>query len=164
MTYVATYTPPYDGGTIYIDASITGSRPTISYRLDAGDPWVPWPGSYGLTVASSPVYFQITTDAGPTRGVIDAFDVRLEMPSLEQTFGNVSISSSGTTLAPSSGSPARTWIAIEDVQITPVVDGSGAVAGRLKSAPSPSAGPDIELLNISGTAVTGHAFVRVRGY
>ena len=99
-----------------------------------------------------------------TRGVIDVFTVRLEMPSLEQTFGNVSISSSGTMLAPSAGSPARTWIAIEDVQITPVVDGSGAVTGRLKSAPSPSAGPNIELLNTSGTAVTGHAFVRVRGY
>ena len=164
MTYVATYTPPYDGGTVYIDATITGSRPAVSYRLDAGDPWVPWPGSYWPTVASSPIYFQITTDSGPTQGVIDAFDVRLEMPSLEQTFGNVEINAAGTTLAPSAGLPARTWIAIEDVQITPVVDGSGAVTGRLKSTPSPSAGPDIELLNTSGTAVSGHAYVRVRGY
>ncbi len=164
MDYVATYTPPYDGGTVFIDATITGSRPAVSYRLDAGDPWVPWPGSYGPTVASSPIYFQITTDSGSTQGVIDAFDVRLEMPSLEQTFGNVEINAAGTTLAPSAGLPARTWIAIEDVQITPVVDGSGAVTGRLKSTPSPSAGPDIELLNTSGTAVSGHAYVRVRGY
>ena len=164
MTYVATYTPPYDGGTVFIDATIAGSRPTISYREDPADAWKPWAGSYGLTTASAAIYFQITTDAGPVRGVIDVFTVRLEMPSLEQVFSNVSISSSGTTLAPSAGAPARIWIAIEDVQITPVVDGSGAVAGRLKSAPSPSAGPDIELLNISGTAVTGHAFVRVRGY
>lgn len=164
MTYVATYTPPYDGGTIYIDASITGSRSTINYREDPADPWRPWAGSYGLTTAASPIYFEITADAGPTRGVIDVFTVRLEMPSLEQVFSNVSINSAGTSLAPASGSPARTWIAIEDVQITPVVDGSGAVTGRLKSAPSPSAGPNIELLNTSGTAVTGHAFVRVRGY
>ena len=81
MTYVATYTPPYDGGTVFIEATIAGSRPTISYREDPADAWKPWSGSYGLTTASASIYFQITTDAGPTRGVIDAFDVRLEMPS-----------------------------------------------------------------------------------
>jgi hypothetical protein len=164
MTYEATYTPPYDGGTVLIDYTVTGSRVTISYRTDPAGAWQPWPGAYGVTVASSPIYFRITTDAGGTRGVISAFVVRLEMPTLEQTFGNVEINSSGTTLDPASGLPARAWIAIEDVQITPIDDGSGAVAGRLKGTPSPVSGPELELLNSSATAVTGHAFVRVRGY
>jgi hypothetical protein len=164
MEYEATYTPSYDGGTVLIDYTVTGSRVTISYRTDPAGAWQPWPGAYGATVASSPIYFRVTTDAGGTRGVISAFVVRLEMPTLEQTFGNVEINSAGTTLDPASGLPARTWIAIEDVQITPIDDGSGAVAGRLKGTPSPASGPELELLNSSATAVTGHAFVRVRGY
>lgn len=163
LTYEDTYTPPYTGGVVLIDTTITGARATISYRLDPADAWKPWPGAYGPTTASAPIYFQIVVDGGSTQGVIEDFSARLEMPTLEQTFGNVAVSSSGTTLAPSAGLPARTWIAIEDVQITPIEDASGAVSGRVISI-SPSGGPVVELLNSSATAVTGTAFVRVSGY
>ncbi len=164
LTYVATYTPPYDGGVVLIDASITGARSTISYRTDPAEAWKPWPGAYGPTTAAAPIYFQIVTDAGGAQGVIEDFAVRLEMPTLEQTFGSVAINAAGTTFAPSAGLPARTWIAIEDVQITPIEDGSGAITGRIKTTPVPADGPVVELLNSSATAVTGTAFVRVRGY
>lgn len=164
MVYEASYTPPHDGGTVLIDATVQGARSTVLYRASLTEAWKPWPGAYGPTVSSSALYFQITTDAGSAQGVISAFEVRLEMPTLEQTFGNVEINAAGTTLAPSAGLPARTWIAIEDVQITPIADGSGAVSGRLKAAPDPALGPEIELLDDTATAVTGHAFVRVSGY
>lgn len=163
LTYEDSYTPAHSGGVVLIDTVIAGSRATISYRTGLTEAWRTWPGGYGPTTAAAPIYFQITVDAGSTRGKITDFAARLEMPTIEQTFGNVAINAAGTTLAPAAGLPARTWIAIEDVQITPIQDGSGAISGRVKSS-TPAGGPVVELLNSSATAVTGTAFVRVSGY
>jgi hypothetical protein len=186
LTYIATYASPYNGGTVLLEKIVTGARMTIDYRVDGaalgdiysgtdiyGGPvgiygdeqqWRPWTGALNPTIADLGLQFRIITDAGSTQGVIDALSARTEMPSLEQTFGRVLINAAGTTFAPSSGIPPRNWIAIEDVQITPVVDGSGAIAGRVTQTPDPITGPIGELINSSAVAVTGYAFVRVRGY
>lgn len=165
MTYEASYTTPYSGGTVLIDATVVGARVQIEWRPDApGEAWRPWLGSFTPTVAGQGLQIRVSTGAGAEQGVISALSVRTEMPSLEQTFGNVVINAAGTLLSPAAGVPARDWIEIEDVQITPIEDGSGAIAGRVKGVPDPLLGPEIELINASAAAVTGHAFVRIRGF
>jgi hypothetical protein len=183
MTYIATYASPYNGGTILLDHSIVGARATIEYRVDGGDGdiysgdniysgesiygaeqnWQPWPGAIYPTVAWRGYQFRVTTDAGSAQGIIDAFAVRTEMPTISQTFGRVMINAAGTILAPSAGLPAVDWIAIEDVQITPLADSGGAIAGRVKSL-DPAIGVEAELINELAATVTGPAFVRISGY
>lgn len=185
LSYVASYASPYAGGTILLDFAGAGSRTAIEYRTDGGggdvysghtdiysgyasvygdeQSWKPWNGALTPTVAHLGLQFRITVDAGSVQGVIDSLAIRTEMPTLEQTFGGVTISAAGTTLAPSAGFPARTWIAIEDVQVTPA--DANSVGGRVKTYPvDPATGPVVELLNSSATPVTAVAFVRIQGY
>lgn len=185
MSYVASYSPMYGGGTVLIDVEVTGARTSVEWRYDGGtsgdiydgtdiysgisiygeaQSWRPWLGALPNIDPNIGIQFRINTDAGGQEGRITAFSARTELPTIEQTFGDVLIDSAGTFLLPANGSPAREWIHIEDVQITPRADGSGAISGRVKGAPDPNLGPEIELLNSSAVAVTGRAFVRVSGY
>ena len=54
------------------------------------------------------------------------------------------------------------WITLRTVQVTPFVDGSGAIAAGLLDF-SPALGPLTRLVNITGTAVSGTATVELRG-
>lgn len=185
MSYIASYAPLYGGGTVLIDVSVTGARTSVEWRYDGGtsgdiydgtdiysglsiygdaQSWRPWLGALPNIDPNIGLQFRITTDAGGQEGRITAFSARTELPTIEQVFSDVLIDAGGTFLAPADGSPVREWIQIEDVQITPRADGSGAVSGRVKSSPDPDLGPEIELLNSSAVAVTGRAFVRVSGY
>lgn len=188
LRYLATYVSPYAGGAIFLDEVSVGSRTTIEYRVD-GDPlgdiytdndgdgdiysgtsiygaeqnWRPWPGVHTPTVAGQGLQFQYTIDAGSTQGELSVFALRTEMPTISQSFGRVVIDAAGTTLLPADGLPALTFIQIEDVQITPIADPSGAISGRVKGEALPS-GITVELLNQTPTPVTGPAFVNVSGY
>lgn len=185
MHYIASYAPMYGGGTVLIDVDVTGVRTAVEWRYDGGTSgdiydgtdiysglsiygdtqyWRPWLGALENVDPNVGLQFRITTDAGGQEGQIRGFSARTELPTVEQTFGDVLIDAAGTFLAPADGLPAREWIAIEDVQITPRADGSGAISGRIKASPDPALGPEIELLNSSAVAVTGRAFVRVSGY
>lgn len=187
LTYVCVYGCPYEGGALLLESDIDGPRSTIEVRIDGstiGDYWdtsrtdfwgsdiasiwgvsgefQPWNGSIVPTEQVG-YEFRITVEAGSVQGAINTFEVRTEMPQIEQVFGSVAISASGTLIDPADGLPARTFISIEDVQVTPI--GSTAVAGRVKTFPiDPVTGPEVELIDTSAAPVDGPAFVRISGF
>ena len=182
LQWVSTaFVPPYGGGTITLAQSITGSA-AIEYMIDGsttndlysaadnyassdlyalGTTWTSWPG--GLPAARMQgVLFRVTVAGGSTQGVINSFAPALVMPDVRQTFASQSILASGQRLSPSSGVPARKWISIKTAQVTPIVDGTTAIAGRVLDF-SPSLGPNIQLIDYTGTSVAGTATVDLGG-
>jgi hypothetical protein len=188
LQYTASYASPYSGGVILMDLETTGARTTVETRTfgssigeiydtsradiyaddiegiyGAAQDWRPWNGSIVPSVAYVGVEFRVTVDAGSVQGSITTMTFRTEMPTLDQTFGNVAVSAAGTFLAPTAGLPSRSFISIEDVQVTPI--GSAAISGRAKTWPiDPELGPEIELIGSAGTPVSGNAFVQVKGF
>lgn len=183
MQWVSTPLAPwYQGGTLSLDHAEVGPAATIEYTID-GDTLVdlyglsdvyaasslygtnadfqPWPGA--MTVARMQgIIFRVSIDGGATQGVLSKATANLSLADVSQSFGNVTFPIGGVRLSPSLGVPARNWVQIKSVSITPVIDGGGALAGRIYDYP-PATGPLAELVNSSGTAVAGSALVTVGG-
>jgi hypothetical protein len=188
MAYVDRYASPYSNGTILLDLETTGSRVDVQYRPDGdafgdvysdadradiygdysgiyGDEqnWRMWPGYILDAVEALGYQFRVSVGYGSLQGAITAMAARTELPQISQNFGAVAISSAGTVISPADGLSPIDFIAIEDVQITPI--GGAAVSGRVKSYPiDPAVGPTVELINSLGVPVDGDAFVRLSGY
>lgn len=187
ITYVAAFAADYTGGTIILDTTLIGAPTTIEWRVDGstlGDFWDSgsadfWSGDVGLygdanawapyiggvtSVAGASIQWRVQIGAGPVQGQITDMAVRLQMPQLSQVFTGLAIDAGGTRLTPSSGSPARSWISVEQVDFTIFVDGSGAVGGRVLDF-DPDLGPLVQTINAAGSAVssTGQA-ARVSGF
>lgn len=187
VEYITRFVPEFTGGNIILDTAITGSRSSIEWRVDGGsvgdfwnppsaDFWSGYPSIWGEIGGWLPyvgsidskawyaIQFRIVIDASPQQGKITEMAIRLQMPDKEQVFTNISISSTGTRLDPALGVPPTNWIQVEEASFTIYADGSGAVAGRVTDFDA-ELGPEVELLNASGTAVnsTGQT-VRLRGF
>jgi hypothetical protein len=168
--YATTYLPlvwesdafvvDYQGGTLTLEQTIAGGGVLIEFSIDGGS-YATWPGATAVN-KDQEIVWRVSIAGGATQGVISVFEASLVMPDVRQTFNDISIDSGGTRLTPSSGTPARTWISIKSVQITPIVDGSGSIGGRVTDF-NTSTGPLVQLVNTSGTAVTGRATVEISG-
>lgn len=192
MSYVFTFAPMYGGGQILLDMdpAPSGSRVTIETRVDgtmlgdfwegnggagglvdfwSGDSfwgdsgeWQPWLGS-AISVRSRGVQFRISVDGGPQQGILPALSAHLVMELVSQVFGLRTIAAGGTRLPPADGIPPRNWISLVDATPTPFNDGSGAISGRNRNF-DPVLGPLVELVDITGAAVTGQGTATVLGY
>lgn len=183
MTYVSQpFYTAYNGGTLTLNAALTGANATIEYQIDgdtqidlyaAADDYASsnlygtssnfanWPGGLPMNRAQG-VIFRVSIGAGATQGQIAAFTASLIMLDVRQQFGNVAVPYNGERQAPSAGTPARNWISVKTVQITPVVDGGAAIAGRVLDF-SPTLGPLIQLIDNTGTPVAGRATIDIGG-
>jgi hypothetical protein len=176
------FLPAYGGGTLTLTSNIAGTAPLVEYRIDgstlndayalpdvyaaadlygASAAWQPWPGALDVGRMQG-VQFRVSVGAGSQQGVVSVFRASLALPDVSQTYGSVAISSSGTRLAPAGGVPARNWVLVKTAQITPVVDGGGAIAGRVLDF-SAQLGPNVQLVDITGAAVNGRATVLIGG-
>ncbi len=176
------FAPAYGGGTLTLSASVVGPGATIEYQTDgdalsdlyssadvyaaselygSAGAWAPWPGATSVQRMVG-IRFRVSVVGGGVQGRINTFTPQLVMPDVRQTFSNVLVDVNGTRLAPTSGTPARSWILIKTVQGTPIVDGSGAVAPRVLDF-SPGLGPLVQVVNGSGTAVQGRVTFDIGG-
>lgn len=189
LTYISSFVPDYGGGLILLELQTSGSRVTIEYRVDGatvGDfwdgnagaggvadfwsgtgfwgenLWQPWLGS-ATSQQGAGIQWRVSIDGGPQQGVISSMVASLVLQLVQQVFAAMTISSGGTRLNPAGGIPARDWISVTSVTANPIDDGSGAVGMRIKDL-NPDLGPLIELVNSSGTAVTGTAPPVVYGF
>lgn len=173
---------PY-AGTLALTEAVSGNAPTVEYRIsgdtitdlyassdvyaagdDFGAPgqWALWPGALQVGRAT-PVEFLVQIATSAAQGQITDFTLSLIMELQAQTFASVSVSSAGTRLVPSAGNPARNWIASPMAYGWPVVDGSGAMAGRTLDS-SPVLGPLVQFVDNTGTPVTAVGTVKVEGF
>lgn len=177
------FIPRYGGGTVVLSSSIAGANVLIEYQIDGGtlnniyaladlyssadlygasSAWQTWPGAMDAKRMQG-IIFRVTIGAGATQGSVSAFTPTLVLPDNRQTFGSTAVNAAGTRLDPASGTPARNWVVLKTVQITPIVDGSNAIAGRVLDF-SPAQGPLVQLVNISGALVTGTATIDIGGF
>ncbi|MFC5524010.1 hypothetical protein [Polaromonas jejuensis] len=178
----APFLPQYGGGTLSLNCITAGPTPTIEYRTDGdniinlygsadvyastdlyGPPgaYQSWPGALTINRMVG-IQWRVSIAGGSEQGKVTTFTASLAAQEGGQTFANQAISSAGTRLSPSAGIPARTWIALRSVQITPFVDGSGAIAGRLLDF-NTNIGPLTQLVDNTGTAVNGTATIDLKG-
>jgi len=186
LVYIATYTPTTDilgDGVLKIDTTVTGGY-TLDYRISTsgafwgvdGDPfwgtdgalfwdadtigeWASFPGQLGPFDTTADSYqFRLTTQGGAVQGVVSQFDIVIDVPDLVEIFDDVVISATSTRLP-----ITKTYRAIKAVNVTVQTDGNGGVTARIIDK-SNTLGPDIEVLNASGTAVTGLVDAVVQGY
>ena len=186
MVYTATYTPTTDilgDGVLKIDTTVTGGF-TIDYRISTSgtfwgvdaDPfwgaddalfwdadtigeWLPFPGALGPFDSTADSYqFRLTTLGGPTQGIASQFDIVIDVPDITESFEDVVISAASTRLT-----LTKTYRAIKTVNATVQTDGNGGISARIIDKDE-SLGPDIEVLNAAGTAVTGLIDATIQGY
>lgn len=186
IVYIATYTPTSDilgDGVLKIDATVTGGY-SLDYRIstsatfwgldasafwgaDGSDfwdadtigEWSPFPGQLGPFESAADSYqFRLTTISGATQGVVSQFDIVIDVPDLIEVFDDVVVSATSTRLP-----ITKTYRAIKVVNVTVQTDGNGGVTARIIDK-SNTLGPDIEVLNASGTAVIGLVDAVVQGY
>jgi hypothetical protein len=183
MQWVSEAFRPAYSGTVVLTSSMAGAGVLIEYRTDgsastdiyaladvyaAADiygtspEWQAWPGAVEVARGVGLV-FRVSVAAGSTRGAVSQFTPALVVPDVSQRFGNNLINSAGTRLDPATGAPPRDWIAVQSVQITAVVDGSGAITGRVLDF-SPDLGPLVQLVDTTGAAVSGRATIDIGGF
>ncbi len=176
------FVPVYGGGTVSLAYTAAGPSVTVEYRIDgdtitnlysSSDEYVSadlygapsayqtWPGALAVSRMQG-IQWRVSIASSAEQGKLTAFVPSLAAQELAQTFANQAINSGGTRLVPANGTPARNWISLRSVQITPYVDGSGAIAGRLLDF-SPALGPLAQLVDNTGTAVSGTATIELRG-
>jgi hypothetical protein len=186
LVYVATYTPTTDilgDGVLKIETTVTGGY-TLDYRistsgafwgaggatfwgLDAADfwdadtigEWSPFPGQLGPFESTADAYqFRLTTQGGATQGVVAQFDILIDVPDLVEVFDDIVVAATSTRLP-----ITKTYRAIKAVNVTVQTDGNGGVTARIIDKDA-TLGPDIEVLNASGTAVIGLVDAVIQGY
>jgi hypothetical protein len=180
-----TFVPRYGGGIVTLASIIAGANVLVEYQIDGstlndayGLPdayasvdlygpnsgngnWQVWPGAFNAARMQG-IIFRVTISGGATQGSISAFAPSLALLDVRQAFGSLSVNSGGTRLTPATGNPARSWVLIKTVQITPIVDGSNAIAGRVLDF-SPALGPLAQIVDNTGTPVTGLATIDIGG-
>jgi hypothetical protein len=186
MVYVATYTPTSDvlgDGVLKIDATVTGAY-TLDYRIstsgtfwgadgsafwgadgalfwdaDTIGQWLPFPGALGPFDSTADSYqFRLTTQAGTTQGIASQLDIVIDVPDIVEVFDDVIVSATSTRLP-----ITKSYRAIKVVNVTVQTDGNGGISARIIDKDE-TLGPDIEVLNAAGTAVTGLVDAVVQGY
>jgi hypothetical protein len=183
MVYTAEpFTPIFGGGTLVLDLDAVGDNVQVEFRklasgvddlfasldLFAADDllglpteWAPWPGALRVR-RHEVIQLRVSIAGGGLRGQINSMELRLALQRGTQDFSPRAFGSGGLRLAPADGQPARVWAEIRTVGILPKVDGSGAVSGRWFDLDE-RLGPLVELVNVSGVAVTGTATATVGG-
>lgn len=124
---------------------------------DGADPWVIWPGEFAASEGEE-FAFRITVASGAQQGVIRLATPRIDVPDVREVIEDLVISSGGTRLP-----LTKTFRVIKSVLSTVQTDGNGGVTPRTVDK-NPSLGPLMQVLNASGTAVTGLLDAEVQGY
>jgi hypothetical protein len=101
---------------------------------------------------------RVSVAAGATQGVLSQLDLITDLPDVVEVLDDIIIAAASTRLP-----ITKTYRAIKVVNVTVQTDGNGGISARIidKSA---SLGPDIEVLNASGTAVDGLVDAIIQGY
>jgi hypothetical protein len=176
------FLPAYGGGTLSLAYSATGASQVIEYAID-GDTltnlygladtyaatdlygpvsaWQAWPGALAVSRMTG-VRFRVSIAGGAERPTITNFVANLSAQEQAQTFASKAIAAAGTRLSPALGTPPQNWIVLRSVQATVFVDGGGAIAGRLLDFNS-VIGPLAQVVDLTGTAVSGKATFELRG-
>ena len=187
MSYVAFYDPVSDhiGATIKLALTVTGAEYTVDYRKiedpdfwtsdgasfwssDSAEfwegspetPWLPFNGEVGpLTAIDMDYEFRIITEAGTGQGIIEDFQILVDVPDIIEYIEDEAIAATGTNRLPIT----KTYRAIKVVNIT-VQDtgGGGGVANVLDK--DESAGPHVETLDFSGTRAARTIDATIIGY
>ena len=106
--------------------------------------------------------YRVSIGASSEQGRLTAFTVNLAAAEAAQTFSAFTVADVGTRLTPSVGVPARSWISVRSVQMTPLVDGSGVAFGRALDF-SAASGWLVQGLDNTFTPVTGKFSIDVKG-
>lgn len=160
MEYEDEWEPPPGAlpGRLFLDLDVQGSSWSVFYREQGDATWLRWPG--WIDAATGVTYeFRITIDGGQVRGRVLAFAAQIDKPDLEERIDDFVVASSGTVRLPIT----LTFASIKQVLLTVQGDGNGGVSARVLDKDE-TLGPSIEVLNASGTRVTGLIDARVRGY
>jgi len=128
----------------------------LFYEDDTG--WQLWPGSLEVDTSFGEIFFRCSTQGGIGTDKFKKLKAVLDVPDINIILNDVSISSAGTRLT-----LGRTVNAIQNIQLTVQSDGNGGVTGRIVDK-SASLGPLIQVLNASGTAVTGKIDAVIQAY
>lgn len=176
------FVPAYQGGMVTLLSSFAGAAITVEYQIDgstqldayassdvyasadlygASSSFAPWPGALPANRMEG-IVFRVSIGGGSEQGTVGVFTPQLIMPDVRQTFGNLTVAAAGQRLDPATGTPARNWIQINTAQVTPVVDGGGAISGRVLDL-SAGFGPLVQLVDITGAAVAGRASIDIGG-
>lgn len=187
MTYIAAYTPSasYLGdGVLKLETTVTGEY-TLDYRISTseaaypsptgdpafdplGDPaygtptvtaWTPWPGVLGPFETDDETYeIRLTTREGTTQGVCSQLDLITDLPDVVEVLEDVVIAAASTRLP-----ITKTFRAITAVQLTVQDDSGTGITARILDKDE-TLGPDVEVLDASGTAVDGLVDAIIQGY
>ena len=176
------FLPMVGGGTLTVSYLGAGPNQTVEYQIDGdaitdlylnvdayasfelyGDSgaYKVWPGAYPAARMQG-IRWRVSIASSAEQGKVTAFSAALSAAEVGQTFAQKSIAVGGTRLSPAAGTPARNWVSLRSVQITPVADGSTAIAGRVIDF-SPVLGALVQLVDNTGNAVTGTATIDIRG-
>jgi hypothetical protein len=185
MQWVSTpFTPRYGGGTMTLSGinALIGAGALVEYQIDGGvtndiyaladvyaaadlygasSNFQVWPGALDVGRMQS-VVLRVTIAAGTTQGVISAFVANLALQEQTQSFTAFSVAAGGSRLTPGAGTPPLNFVTIRDVQMTAVVDGSGAMFGRQLDY-SPALGSLVQGLDQTFTPVTGKFNISQKG-
>ena len=188
LVYEARYDPIADhvGATLTLDLSITGPY-LVEYREELSqifwpavgtgtfwDPtgsnlfwpvstytsWAAWPGTLGPLIAgNNPVEIRITGSAGNIQTQITNFDILIDVPDVREDIADFVVASSGEVRL----SLVNTYRDIVAVNLTVQDDGNSGVTARIIDKDD-TLGPSIEVLDASGSRVTGLIDARIAGY
>jgi hypothetical protein len=182
MSYVSTelsISGPQVGAQAVINQTTAGTDLKISYRLagpgsaygpdsypaygpddepffDGPGPWIAWPGAIAL---QTEVYqFMVEIGAGTVQGLVSQFQVVVDVPDLEETVQDLTISAAGTTVP-----YTKPFTHIKTVIATLQANASGAET--LEADKTVNLAPKLKAYNSAHTAVSGAtADVTLRGY
>jgi hypothetical protein len=133
----------------------SGSAPFWTVNFSAYQPWT------GSLPAQAGIYqFRITIPGGQQKGSIQALTISLDVPDVDESFGNLSIAATTGTRVPIT----KTYRVIEVVNITKEGTGTGVRAEWIDKVTTIGAGPLIKVFDSSGNAVAGTVDVIIQGY
>ena len=129
-----------------------------SDELAYGPPsaWSVWPGSIEVDGAIQ-ARFRITISGGELQGAIRYLDAVLDVPDVTELLEGVEVAPGGTRLP-----ITKPYTAVRTARLT-VLGGGTGVSARLIDK-NPTLGPQVEILNASGTAVAGSLDAEIQGY
>jgi hypothetical protein len=147
-----------------VDIDVTAPNGwVLEYRMatDGADDWKVMPAFVAFvstpSSGSPDIYFRVTVYGGVGRGVINSMSVVSNAPYIEDFVNDFVVANSGTVRLTLN----RSFRSIVEVLITVQDDSNGGVTARVKD--KSTSGPSVEVLDASGSRVTGLIDARVRG-
>ena len=116
----------------------------------------PWPGAVDVTSSRS-YQFKTTVEGGAVQGVIDNFDIVLDVPDESESINDIPIVPAGTRLP-----ITKTYRTITSVSLTLQDDGGDAANAKILDR-NPTGGPLVRVYDTSNVATSGVIDASIQG-